>query len=469
MDTILNGLTSVNDVLWTYILVVVLLGCGIWFTIKTKFVQFTMLGEMVRLLGDNKKAKNEETGKKHISSLEAFFVSIATRIGTGNLAGVATAIAVGGPGAVFWMWVVALLGSCSAFIESTLAQLYKEKSEDSFVGGPAYYIKKGLKSPKMALLFAVLLIFTFPLAFNSVQSNTICEAFSSAFGTDGLIIGIILTICTLVIIFGGISRIAKISSIIVPIMAIGYLFIALFVIILNIENIPYIFKLIVSNAFGFEQALGGGIGMAMIQGIKRGLFSNEAGMGSAPNVAATANVSHPVKQGLVQALGVFTDTLIVCTCTAFIILCSGVYQSGNLNGIQLTQSALNTHIGDIGTSFVAIAILFFAFSSVLGNYYYGEANLRLITSNKTIMFIFRLSTAAMVMFGALVSLDVAWALADVFMGLMTLCNIVAICYLGKYAIRLLEDYRRQRREGVKSPIFKKESLPDIADDIECWD
>ena len=439
MDTILNGLTSVNDVLWTYILVVVLLGCGIWFTIKTKFVQFTMLGEMVRLLGDNKKAKNEETGKKHISSLEAFFVSIATRIGTGNLAGVATAIAVGGPGAVFWMWVVALLGSCSAFIESTLAQLYKEKSEDSFIGGPAYYIKKGLKSPKMALLFAVLLIFTFPLAFNSVQSNIICEAFSSAFGTDGLIIGIILTICTLVIIFGGISRIAKISSIIVPIMAIGYLFIALFVIILN------------------------------IQGIKRGLFSNEAGMGSAPNVAATANVSHPVKQGLVQALGVFTDTLIVCTCTAFIILCSGVYQSGNLNGIQMTQSALNTHIGDIGTIFVAIAILFFAFSSVLGNYYYGEANLRLITSNKTIMFIFRLSTAAMVMFGALVSLDVAWALADVFMGLMTLCNIVAICYLGKYAIRLLEDYRRQRREGVKSPIFKKESLPDIADDIECWD
>ena len=469
MDTILNGLTSLNDVLWTYILVVVLIGCGIWFSVKTKFVQFTMIGEMVRLLGDSKKAKNEETGKRHISSLEAFFVSIATRVGTGNLAGVATAIAVGGPGAVFWMWVIALLGSCSAFIESTLAQLYKEKSEDSYIGGPAYYIKKGLKSHKMAILFAVLLIFTFPLAFNSVQSNTICEAFSSAFGANNAVLGVILTVLTLVIIFGGIGRIAKISSVIVPIMAIGYVILALFIIILNIAKIPAVLELIISNAFGFEQALGGGIGIVMIQGIKRGLFSNEAGMGSAPNVAATAEVSHPVKQGLVQTMGVFTDTIIVCTCTAFIILCSGVYQNTDLNGVQLTQLALNSQIGDVGTIFVAIAILFFAFSSVLGNYYYGEANLRFITSNKRAMVLFRFATAAMVMFGSLISLDLAWTLADIFMGLMTLCNIVALLYLGKYAIKLLNDYRNQKRRGVKEPIFKRSSLPEIEADIDCWE
>ena len=466
METITQWITSINDVLWTYILVIMLLGCAFWFTLKTKFVQFRMLGEMIRLLGDsNKKGEGKE---HHISSFQAFAISLASRVGTGNLAGVATAITIGGPGAVFWMWVIALLGSSSAFIESTLAQLYKVKGQSSYVGGPAYYMKKGLKQPWMGILFSVLIIFTFAFAFNTVQSNTICAAFEQAFQADHTWVGIILTVLTLGIIFGGIQRIAKVSSIIVPVMALGYVLLALVIVALNITHLPDVIKLIVSSAFGWEQALGGGIGMALMQGIKRGLFSNEAGMGSAPNVAATADVSHPVKQGLIQTLGVFSDTLIICTCTAFIILFSGVSLGGEANGVQLTQMALDNEIGSGGSTFVAIAILFFAFSSIIGNYYYGEANLRYITHNKGVMIAFRVLTGAMVMFGALASLDLVWSLADVCMGLMTICNLIAIVLLGKYAFRLLEDYREQKRQGIKEPVFKKEKMKDIQQDIECW-
>ena len=466
METITQWITSINDVLWTYILVIMLLGCAFWFTLKTKFVQFRMLGEMIRLLGDsNKKGEGKE---HHISSFQAFAISLASRVGTGNLAGVATAITIGGPGAVFWMWVIALLGSSSAFIESTLAQLYKVKGQSSYVGGPAYYMKKGLKQPWMGILFSVLIIFTFAFAFNTVQSNTICAAFEQAFQADHTWVGIILTVLTLGIIFGGIQRIAKVSSIIVPVMALGYVLLALVIVALNITHLPDVIKLIVSSAFGWEQALGGGIGMALMQGIKRGLFSNEAGMGSAPNVAATADVSHPVKQGLIQTLGVFSDTLIICTCTAFIILFSGVPLGGEANGVQLTQMALDNEIGSGGSTFVAIAILFFAFSSIIGNYYYGEANLRYITHNKGVMIAFRMLTGAMVMFGALASLDLVWSLADVCMGLMTICNLIAIVLLGKYAFRLLEDYREQKRQGIKDPVFKKEKMKDIQQDIECW-
>ena len=459
-------ITSINDVLWTYILIIMLLGCAVWFTIKTRFVQFRMLGEMLRLLGES--TSKGEGKEHHISSFQAFMVSLASRVGTGNLAGVATAITVGGPGAVFWMWLIALLGSSSAFIESTLAQLYKVHGKTSYIGGPAYYMKKGLKKPWMGILFAILIIFTFAFAFNTVQSNTICAAFEQAFQVDHTLMGIILTVLTLMVIFGGIQRIAKVSSIIVPVMALGYILLALVIVGMNFTQIPTVFKLIVSSAFGWEQALGGGIGAALMQGIKRGLFSNEAGMGSAPNVAATADVTHPVKQGLIQALGVFSDTLVICTCTAFIILFSGVPLGGEINGVQLTQMALDTQIGSGGSTFVAIAILFFAFSSVIGNYYYGEANLRYITHNKLIMTIFRLTTGAMVMFGALASLDLVWSLADVCMALMTICNLIAIVLLGKYAFRLLEDYREQKRQGIKEPTFTKDKMKDIQQDIECW-
>jgi len=466
MEAFTSGLNLVNDILWSYILIVMLIGCAIWFTIKSKFVQFRMMKEMISVLGDS--ANKQEGREHHISSFQAFMVSLASRIGTGNLAGVATAITIGGPGAVFWMWIVALLGSSSAFIESTLAQLYKVHGKDSFVGGPAYYMKKGLKQPWMGILFAILIIFTFSFAFNSVQSNTICAAFEQAFQVDNRTMGIILTGLSLAIFFGGIQRIATVSSIIVPVMAAGYIILAIAIIALNIHHIPDVLRTIVTHAFGWEQAIGGGIGVAIMQGVKRGLFSNEAGMGSAPNVAATADVSHPVKQGLIQALGVFTDTLIICSCTAFIILFSGVPLSGEANGVQLTQLALDSQIGSWGSIYVAIAILFFAYSSIIGNYYYGEANIRYITNNKKVMVLFRLLSGGMVLFGSLASLDLAWSLADVCMGLMTICNLIAITLLGKYAFRLLEDYRMQKRKGIKNPVFTKDKMKDIEKDIECW-
>lgn len=457
---------GVNDVLWTYVLITMLLGCAFWFTYKTRFVQFRMIGEMVRLLGDS--AGKAGSHGQHISSFQAFAVSIASRVGTGNLAGVATAITVGGPGAVFWMWVIALFGASSAFVESTLAQLYKVHGQHSFIGGPAYYMKKGLKQPWMGVLFAFLLIFTFGFAFNSVQSNTICAAFEEAFGLSHGLMGTILTLLTLLIVFGGIRRIARISSILVPVMALGYIILALFIVIMNIGHLPEVIKLIVTDALGWEQAAGGGVGMAVMQGIRRGLFSNEAGMGSAPNVAATADVTHPVKQGLIQALGVFTDTLVICTCTAFIILFSGLASTGEANGIKLTQMALNNEIGSIGTIYVAIAILFFAYSSILGNYYYGEANIRYITRRRWVLLVYRLSVGGMVMFGALASLDVAWNLADMSMGFMTICNLIAIVLLGKYAFRLLKDYQGQKRSGIKNPVFSKDKMKDIENDLECW-
>lgn len=466
MDILTQLIGNVNDVILTYILIIMLLSCAFWFTYKTKFVQFRMIGEMVRLLGDS--TGKTEGREHHISSFQAFAISIASRVGTGNLAGVATAITLGGPGAVFWMWVIALFGASSAFIESTLAQLYKVHGHNSFVGGPAYYMKKGLKQPWMGILFAFLLIFTFGFAFNSVQSNTICAAFEEAFNISPALMGCILTALTLIIIFGGIQRIAKVSSIIVPIMALGYIFLALFIVIMNVTHLPGVIELIIENAFGWEQALGGGIGMALMQGIKRGLFSNEAGMGSAPNVAATADVTHPVKQGLIQTLGVFTDTLVICTCTAFIILFSGLASTGEANGIKLTQMALNNEIGDIGTIYVAVAILFFAYSSILGNYYYGEANVRYITRQRWAIPVYRISVCGMVMFGALASLDLAWGLADIAMGFMTICNLIAIVLLGKYAFRLLEDYRIQKRSGIKNPVFTKDRMKDIEEDLECW-
>lgn len=466
MDIVNSWISIINDVLWSYILIIMLLGCAIWFTFKTRFVQFRMIKEMIKLLGDSTgKTKN---GEKHISSFQAFAVSLASRVGTGNLAGVATAIAVGGPGAVFWMWIIALLGASSAFVESTLAQLYKRRGKDSFIGGPAYYMERGLGLRWMGVFFAVLISITFGFAFNSVQSNTICAAWEGAFGFDHRVIGGILTILTILIIFGGIQRIAKVSSIIVPVMALGYVALALGIVLFNIGKLPAVLELIIGNAFGWEQTIGGTVGAALMQGIKRGLFSNEAGMGSAPNVAATADVSHPVKQGLIQTLGVFTDTLIICTCTAFIILFSGAPLDGSVNGVQLTQHALTNEVGSIGSIFVAVAILLFAFSSIIGNYYYGEANIRFVTQKKSVLFTYRLLVGGMVMFGALASLDLAWSLADITMGLMTICNLIAISLLGRQAFLLLNDYITQKRKGIASPVFTQNSIPELKDKAECW-
>ena len=467
METLHHLIAQVNDLLWTYILIAMLLGCALYFTWRTRFVQFRHLREMVRLLTEG--APKSRDGKRQVSSFQAFAVSIASRVGTGNLAGVATAIAVGGAGAVFWMWVIALLGSVNAFVESTLAQLYKRKDKDSFIGGPAYYMQHGLGKRWMGILFAVLIAITFGFAFNSVQSNTICAAWEHAFGIDHTLMGIVLTLVTLVIIFGGIHRIAAVSSWIVPIMAVGYIILALGIVIYNITELPAVVAHIIRSAFGWEQALGGGMGAAVMQGIKRGLFSNEAGMGSAPNVAATASVTHPAKQGFIQALGVFTDTLVICTCTAFIILVSNPADA-SLNGIQLTQAAFTEQVGSLGSVFVAIAILLFAFSSIIGNYYYGEANIRFISRRPIYLWLYRVLVGAMVMCGAIMSLDLAWSLADVTMGLMTICNLIAIVLLSRQALWLLRDYTAKKKRGISSPTFHKEEMPhDLRRDIECWE
>ena len=470
-------ITSVNDALWSYVLIGALVGCGLWFTWRTHFVQFRMVGEMLRLLTDS--AVDTVKGVKHISSFQAFAVSVATRVGTGNLAGVATAIAIGGPGAVFWMWVIALIGSATAFVESTLAQLFKQKHKDSFIGGPAYYIQRGLHQRWMAVLFAVLITCQFGLSNNSIQANTICGAMQEAFGWSPMWVGASLAALALFIVFGGIQRIAHVSSVLVPVMAVGYVVLAVVVIVMNIGSIPHVLKVIVTDAFGIGQIAGGGIGATIMNGVKRGLFSNEAGEGSAPNVAATAAVSHPVKQGLIQALGVFTDTLLVCSCTAFIILISGLYDVPELNGIALTQSALQSEVGASGPVFVAVAIFLFAFSSIIGNYYYGEANIRFITPNPTVMTVYRVfSAGVMVIFGAMASFELVWNIVDFFMAFLTACNLVAIVLLGRYAFWLLDDYRRQKRQGIKDPVFRRSDLLasklnksgriDLEQEIECW-
>ena len=444
-------------------LVALLALCGVWFTVRTRGVQFRMIGDAVRMLFTDDSA---DGSRKHISSFQAFNISLASRIGTGNLAGVATAIAIGGPGAIFWMWVMALIGSVNAFVESTLAQLFKIRGEESFIGGPAYYIYKGLKRRWFACIFAVTIILDFGLTNNMVQSNTIALAFESAFGIGGVWIPLLITVLTLAVIFGGVQRIARISSVIVPFMALLYLIVTVIVIVLRYDRIPEVFMLIIRNAFGAGPLLGGGVGTAIVYGFKRGLFSNEAGEGSAPNAAATAAVSHPVKQGLIQALGVFTDTLVVCSCTAFIILCSGLYDSG-ANGIELTQLALTNEIGGIGSSLIAVLILFFAFSSIIGNYYYGESNLYFLTRSRRALFIYRVVLGLLVFAGAVSTLDLAWGLVDFFMAVMTLCNLVALVFLGKYALRCLDDYTAQRRAG-RNPVYRSSAIPEIADRTECW-
>ena len=452
-----------NDFLWTYILIAVLIALGIYFTVKTNFVQFKNIKEMFKLLSEG----SSSSEKGSISSFQAFCIGTASRVGTGNLAGVATAIAIGGPGAIFWMWLISLIGSASAFIESTLAQIYKEKDGDSFKGGPAYYMEKGLKKRWLGILFSVLIIISFGFAFNSVQSNTIANAFSSAFNIDVKITGVILTTFTLVIIFGGVHRIAKITGFIVPVMAVAYLLLAAFIVCKNITELPSVISIIFTNAFGFEQFLGGTLGAALLQGIKRGLFSNEAGMGSAPNAAATADVTHPVKQGLIQTLGVFTDTLLICSCTAFIILLSGQYADSSLTGIELTQKALVSQIGPFGAYFIAICILLFAFSSIVGNFYYGQTNIEFIHTNKVLLNIYRILVIGMVLFGSIAKVDLVWNLADLFMGLMAILNIITILFLGKYSFLALKDYTAQKKAGIKEPVFKASSIPGL-ENVEEW-
>ncbi|WP_297517406.1 sodium:alanine symporter family protein [uncultured Clostridium sp.] len=468
---LLNKLVGeINGLLWGYILIFALLGLGIYFTFKTKFVQFRYIKEMFRLLGEGF-GDSKDKEKKGISSFQAFCISTASRVGTGNIAGVAIAVSIGGAGSVFWMWVIALIGSASSFVESTLAQIYKVKDGDSFRGGPAYYMERALNKRWMGIIFSVLITICFGFIFNAVQSNTVSQSFSAAFGFNELYVGLGLAVLTAFVIFGGVNRIAKVSEIIVPIFAVAYILVAILVVLMNITHLPSVFRQIFSGAFNIEAAGGGLLGAAIMQGVKRGLFSNEAGMGSAPNAAATAEVSHPVKQGLIQTLGVFTDTLVICTCTAFIILIkdnvtfnSILASNGvtNPTGVQLTQYSLESHLGIFGGYFIAICILLFAFSSVVGNYYYGQSNIEFIYGeNKVILNIYRVLVVGMVIFGAVARVELVWSLADLFMGLMAILNMIAIALLGKIAFAALEDYRKQKQNGIKEPIFKASSIPEV--------
>lgn len=465
MEKLNNLVIGVNDFIWTYILISMLIVLGLYFTIRTRFVQFRYFKEMFILLGDGASKDTNKEGK--VSSFQAFCISTASRVGTGNIAGIALAVVAGGPGSIFWMWLIALIGSASSFVESTLAQIFKVKDGNTFRGGPAYYMEKGLNKKWMGITFSILITICFGFVFNAVQANTVAGAFSNAFGINKLAMGIVLAILTGLVIFGGVQRIAKVSEIIVPVLAGLYILVAIFIVVTNIGQLPGILKMIFESAFDFRSVSMGTMGAIMLTGIKRGLFSNEAGMGSAPNAAATADVTHPVKQGLIQTLGVFTDTIVICSCTAFIILLYPEYQSTGLNGIELTQAALTSHIGSIGSIFIAICIFLFAFSSIVGNYYYGQSNIEFMSENKTILNIFRAGVVVMVLFGSLTQMDIVWNLADVFMGLMAIINLIAIVLLGKYAFMALDDYTNQKKAGIKDPIFKASNIKGL-ENIECW-
>ncbi|KKI65615.1 alanine/glycine:cation symporter family protein [Staphylococcus cohnii] len=457
-----------NDLIWSQYLIGLLITAGIFFTIGSKFVQLRWIPEMFRAIGE--KPETLENGKKGISPFQAFAISAGSRVGTGNIAGVATAIVLGGPGAVFWMWIIAFIGAASAFIEATLAQVYKVPDEEGgYRGGPAYYITKGLNQKWLGVVFAVLITVTFAFVFNTVQSNTIAESLKTQYNVSPIVTGIILAIVTAIIIFGGVRSIATLSSIIVPVMAIIYIGLVAVILIFNYDQIIPMIATIVKNAFGFEQATGGAVGAAVLQGIKRGLFSNEAGMGSAPNAAATAAAPHPVKQGLIQSLGVFFDTMLVCTATAIMILLYTGLEFGEnaAQGVAVTQSALNEHLGSAGGIFLTIAITLFAFSSVIGNYYYGQSNMEFLWENKTVLFIFRCLVVVLVFVGAVVKTETVWSTADVFMGLMAIVNLVAIIGLSNIAFAVMNDYQRQRKAG-KKPVFKPEELEINLFGIESW-
>ncbi len=474
MNGIPDLISFMNDLLWGSVLVYLLVGVGIYFTFRLGFIQFRHFGHMFSVLKNSRKAD-----KAGISSFQALCTSLAARVGTGNMAGVAVALTAGGPGAIFWMWLIAMLGMATSFAESTLAQLYKTKDHDgNYRGGPAYYMEKGLGMRWMGVLFSIFLIIAFGLVFNAVQANSIANAMHNAFGWQETYVGIAVVLLSAVGIFGGIKRIARVAEFIVPIMALAYLVLALFVMFANIEKLPAILALIVKSAFGLQEAAAGGLGyaiaQAMINGIKRGLFSNEAGMGSAPNAAASATPypPHPASQGYVQMLGVFMDTIVICSATVAIILMSGEYvPHGEVTGIELTQTALSSQVGDWGGIFVAVAIFFFAFTSIIANYSYAETNLIFLEHNhKAGLGLFRIIVLGMVMFGAVASLPIVWALADVSMGLMAIVNLVAILLLSGTVIKLAKDYNRQLKQG-KLPTFDANDFPELQSQLEdgIWD
>jgi alanine or glycine:cation symporter, AGCS family len=473
MDQIIN---AINDLVWSQALIILCLGAGIYFSIVTRFLQVRYFWEMIRLLFSG------QSSDKGVSSFQAFSIAIAGRVGTGNIAGVATAIAMGGPGAVFWMWMIAFLGSASAFVEATLGQIYKQVKDGQYRGGPAYYIEKGLGMKWYAVIFAVATILSTAALLPGVQSNNIAIGIQSAFNVPTAVTGGIVTALLGLIIIGGVKRIGKVAEIAVPFMAGAYILMAVIIIFMNLNEIPSVLNLIIRSAFNLEPAFAGVFGMAVSWGVKRGIYSNEAGQGTAPHAAAAAEISHPVKQGLVQAFSVYVDTLFVCTATAFMILFTGQYnvvnpQGGfleeNIPGIpigsQYTQQAVNTHFPALGGSFVAVALFFFAFTTIMAYYYIAETNLTYLNNkgkNKWLLWMLRGLILAATFYGSVKTAESAWTLGDIGVGLMAWLNVIAIILLRKPALTALKDYQTQRKAGI-DPVFEAEKLG-IAN-AEEWD
>ncbi|WP_263081864.1 sodium:alanine symporter family protein [Endozoicomonas sp. Mp262] len=463
---------AITSLLWEYLLVYLLLGAGFYFTLRSRFVQVRHFFHAWRIM-----LGSRTTDKSQISSFQAFCTSLAAHVGTGNLAGVAIAIYLGGPGAVFWMWTVALLGMSSSYVENTLAQLYKTNNGDgTFRGGPAYYIEKAFNLRWLGVLFSILLLVSFGFIFNAVHSNSVAAALSGSSVLTPFHVGLMMSGITALIIFKGIRSIAAFAESVVPIMALAYLLVALFVVAISLDQLPAVFRLVIDSAFGFQSAAAGGIGysvaQAMMQGVKRGLFSNEAGMGSGPNAAATATPwpHHPAAQGIISMVSVFIDTIVICTATAAIILLSGQLDGGNtLNGIQLTQVSLGAIVGGWGEYFISGAVIFFGFTSVIANYYYGESNLLFIRNSPILLFLYRCTVVLLVFIGSISSLQSVWIFADLAMGLMALINLAVIVLLSGPAFQVLRDYDRQLGKGIL-PVFQRRNFPflDRTMDHDVW-
>ncbi|MFC7405670.1 alanine/glycine:cation symporter family protein [Georgenia alba] len=472
MESLTASLASFNDGLWLYLIIPILAALSLYFTVRSGVVQIRMLPDMFRAVVA--KPRQEEGRGEPVSSFQAFAISAAARIGTGNIVGVATAIALGGPGAIFWMWVMGTLVGAASFVESTLAQLYKVKDGQDYRGGPAYYMERGLRARWMGLLFAVVIILTFSFVFNSVQANTIAGAIGTSAeaalgqtpGWLAAVVGVALVALVAAIVFGGLHRIANTAQMLVPLMVIIYLVLGIVVVALNIDRVPGVVETIFAHAFGLREIAAAGIGTAISQGVRRGMFSNEAGLGSAPNAAATATVSHPVKQGLVQTLGVYLDTLIVCSITAFIVLVSNPSYGENA-GPTMTQRALETSLGGWSLHVLTVVILLVAFTSVLGNYYYGESNVAFLSRRRSVLTGYRVIFLVIAFLGAITSAELVWTLADTTMALMALVNLAAIAPLSPVAFRLMRDFVAQRKQG-RDPVFTRDLMPDISG-VECWE
>lgn len=461
LNTVIN---SANDILYSYLLIIILIAGGLFFSIRTKFVQFRLLREQFR-------AVSEKADKNSVSSFQALMVSTASRVGTGNIIGVSAAICVGGYGSVFWMWVIALLGAASAFVESTLAQIYKRRGPDGGYGGPAYYIEGALHNRTLAVIFSLLLVVTYGVGFNMLASYNLQSTFSGYSFYDAnvtpWIIGGIVALLVAFCLFGGGKRIIKATSLIVPVMGVAYILVALVIMVLNAKLLPSVFGRIFTEAFNFKAIFGGFAGSCIMQGIKRGLFSNEAGVGSAPNASASADVTHPVEQGLVQVLSVFIDTVLVCSATAFMCLCSGIEPAAELKGAPYVQAAISQTLGKAGPVFITVAMVLFAFTTLLGNLFYVDKSFFHIKGSKpskTFLTVYYIIASLLIFVGAGLNSDLLWGVADITMGAMALVNMPVILILGKYVYRALDDYLKQRKEG-RDPEFKRDSigLPDKTD------